>query len=107
MVRLIEDLEEFKAALAEAGDKLVVVDFTASWCGPCKVIGPKFDAMASVPDNRNVVFLKVDVDEAGDVAALYEVNCMPTFLFFKNGEKIDNFSGANHVLLEQKVVALR
>uniref|UniRef100_A0A8C5B2S8 Thioredoxin domain-containing protein n=1 Tax=Gadus morhua TaxID=8049 RepID=A0A8C5B2S8_GADMO len=75
--------EEFQAALAEAGDNLVVVDFTASWCGPCKVIGPKF-----VVKNRNVVFLKVDVDEAADVAAHYEVNCMPTFLFFKNGEKV-------------------
>uniref|UniRef100_A0A8C5BWN7 Thioredoxin domain-containing protein n=1 Tax=Gadus morhua TaxID=8049 RepID=A0A8C5BWN7_GADMO len=98
---------KFQAALAEAGDNLVVVDFTASWCGPCKVIGPKFVAMAALPENRNVVFLKVDVDEAADVAAHYEVNCMPTFLFFKNGEKIDNFAGANHILLEQKVVAMR
>uniref|UniRef100_A0A8C5CMG3 Thioredoxin n=1 Tax=Gadus morhua TaxID=8049 RepID=A0A8C5CMG3_GADMO len=101
-VRGCSDRMKFQAALAEAGDNLVVVDFTASWCGPCKVIGPKF-----VVKNRNVVFLKVDVDEAADVAAHYEVNCMPTFLFFKNGEKIDNFAGANHILLEQKVVAMR
>uniref|UniRef100_A0A8C5FED9 Thioredoxin n=1 Tax=Gadus morhua TaxID=8049 RepID=A0A8C5FED9_GADMO len=106
-VSQVYKMEEFQAALAEAGDNLVVVDFTASWCGPCKVIGPKFVAMAALPENRNVVFLKVDVDEAADVAAHYEVNCMPTFLFFKNGEKIDNFAGANHILLEQKVVAMR
>ncbi|KAG7270329.1 hypothetical protein CRUP_007030 [Coryphaenoides rupestris] len=65
MVVFVDDLDDFIAKLSEAGDKLVVVDFTASWCGPCKVIGPKFDVMASLPENSKVVFLKVDVDDAG------------------------------------------
>ncbi|KAJ3584914.1 hypothetical protein NHX12_013637 [Muraenolepis orangiensis] len=87
MVPFIEDMDAFQAALSAAGDKLVVVDFTATWCGPCKLIGPKFVAMAAKAENSQVVFLKVDVDDAGDIAEFYEVTCMPSFLFFRNGEK--------------------
>ncbi|XP_068611750.1 thioredoxin-like [Brachionichthys hirsutus] len=95
MVREVKNLGEFKALLKDAGDKLVVVDFTASWCGPCKVIGPIFEAQSKLPENANVIFLKVDVDEADDVSTEYKISCMPTFQFYKNGEKIKEFSGAN------------
>uniref|UniRef100_A0A7N8YIW1 Thioredoxin n=1 Tax=Mastacembelus armatus TaxID=205130 RepID=A0A7N8YIW1_9TELE len=71
--------DEFRALLKEAGDKLVVVDFSATWCGPCKKIAPEYEDLSKKPENKNVVFLKVDVDEA-------EV-CMPTFHFYKNGKK--------------------
>ncbi|CAG5959817.1 unnamed protein product [Menidia menidia] len=64
MVREVENLEDFNKILKEAGEKLVVVDFTATWCGPCKQIGPKFEDLSKQPENSNVVFLKVDVDEA-------------------------------------------
>nr|ACJ12082.1 thioredoxin [Bombina orientalis] len=105
MVRHIENLEEFKQALVDAGDKLVVVDFTATWCGPCKMIAPFFKSLSEkYPD---VVFLKVDVDDAQDVAASCDIKCMPTFHFYKNGEKVHDFSGANQNTLEQKVVELK
>ncbi|KAM4808617.1 thioredoxin-like [Rhinophrynus dorsalis] len=105
MVRQIENLDEFKKVLAEAGGKLVVVDFTATWCGPCKMIAPFF---ASLSDKyTDVVFIKVDVDDAQDVASHCEIKCMPTFHFYKNGDKIHEFSGANQASLEQKVVELR
>ncbi|KAI4884985.1 hypothetical protein NFI96_020251, partial [Prochilodus magdalenae] len=87
--------EDFEAALRNAGDKLVVVDFTASWCGPCRMIGPYFKKLSQSPDNKNVVFLKVDVDEAQDVASSCGIRSMPTFHFYKNGEKVEEFSGAN------------
>ncbi|XP_053321833.1 thioredoxin-like [Spea bombifrons] len=105
MVRQIENLDEFNKALAEAGSKLVVVDFTATWCGPCKMIAPFFQSLSEkYPD---VVFLKVDVDDAQDVAAHCNIKCMPTFQFYKDGARVHEFSGANQSNLEQKVQELR
>uniref|UniRef100_A0A4W5K1J0 Thioredoxin n=1 Tax=Hucho hucho TaxID=62062 RepID=A0A4W5K1J0_9TELE len=107
MIIVIEDKDSFLNALKEAGDKLVVVDFTATWCGPCKNIAPFFKELSENPENSNVVFLKVDVDEAADVSQYCEIKCMPTFHFYKNGKKVDDFSGANQATLEEKVKALK
>ncbi|XP_044039527.1 thioredoxin [Siniperca chuatsi] len=107
MVREVHNLEEFKAILKEAGDKLVVVDFTATWCGPCKQIGPEFEKESANPENKNVIFLKVDVDEADDVSSSCNINCMPTFQFYKNGEKVFEFSGANKATLIEQLKAFR
>jgi thioredoxin 1 len=60
MVVEVKTKGEFDAALSAAGDKLVVVDFTASWCGPCQRIKPEFEAMSK--EMTDVVFIKVDVD---------------------------------------------
>ncbi|XP_075451369.1 thioredoxin-like [Ascaphus truei] len=104
MVRHIGNLDEFKQSLADAGSKLVVVDFTATWCGPCKMIAPFFEGLSE--KYQEVVFLKVDVDDAQDVATHCDIKCMPTFHFYKNCEKIHEFSGANQSSLEQKVKEL-
>ncbi|MGH0123853.1 UNVERIFIED_CONTAM: hypothetical protein FKN15_063403 [Acipenser sinensis] len=93
MVRFIESKAEFEEALKDAGSMLVIVDFTATWCGPCKMISPVFEELAQ--DHKDVVFLKVDVDDAQDVAEMCKVSSMPTFQFFKNGQKVEEFSGAN------------
>ncbi|KAI3376332.1 hypothetical protein L3Q82_016814, partial [Scortum barcoo] len=98
--------DEFLSILKENKDKLVVVDFTASWCGPCKMIGPEFDRLSKLPEYANVVFLKVDVDDGSDVSEHCKINCMPTFQFYKNGEKVDEFSGANKDTLVEKINAL-
>jgi thioredoxin 1 len=94
MVHTVSSKDDFESRLASAGDKLVIVDFFATWCGPCKVIAPRLEALEK--ETPNVVFLKVDVDECEDVAMEHKISCMPTFLFFKNGKKIDDFSGANY-----------
>ncbi|CAN9509296.1 unnamed protein product [Ophioblennius macclurei] len=107
MVREVENLDDFQNILKEAGGKLVVVDFTATWCGPCKQIAPKFAEMADDPENANVVFIKVDVDEAEDVSSHCGISCMPTFHFYKNQQKVDEFSGANVAQLIEKLKALR
>ncbi|GAB6022345.1 Thioredoxin-2 [Chamberlinius hualienensis] len=105
MVHLVSDKADFDNQLAEAGKKLVVVDFFAQWCGPCKIIAPKVEAMSQV--YTDVVFLKVDVDENDEVAATYKISCMPTFAFFKNGKLVHEFSGANEEMLKSTVEKLR
>lgn len=101
MVKLIESKDAFLEALKSAGDKLVVVDFSATWCGPCKMIKPFFHSLCE--KYSNVVFLEVDVDDCQDVAADCEVKCMPTFQFYKKGEKVGEFSGANKEKLEATI----
>ncbi|XP_057427815.1 thioredoxin H-type-like [Lotus japonicus] len=72
--------------------KLIVVDFTASWCGPCRFIAPILAEIAKkLP---HVVFLKVDVDELKTVAEEWNVEAMPTFLFLKEGKAVDKVVGA-------------
>nr|XP_053643442.1 thioredoxin-2-like [Cherax quadricarinatus]UCU83347.1 thioredoxin [Cherax quadricarinatus]UQI50501.1 thioredoxin [Cherax quadricarinatus] len=99
MVHQVSDKEDFDKKLSEAGDKLVIVDFYATWCGPCKMIAPKLEAMSE--EMTDVVFLKVDVDECEDVAMEHQISCMPTFVFFKGGQKIESFSGANEVKIRE------
>ncbi|XP_062097839.1 thioredoxin H1-like [Humulus lupulus] len=75
--------------------QLVVVDFTAAWCGPCRIIAPAFDELAK--NTPNVLFLKVDIDELLDVSTEWKIRSVPTFLFIKEGKLVDSFSGANKV----------
>lgn len=91
---------EFKNQLASTG-KLVIVDFTASWCGPCSRIAPFYKQLSE--KFPQAVFLKVDIDVCEDTALAHGVTSMPTFMFFKNNTKIDRFSGADTKLLEEKV----
>ncbi|CAH1392479.1 unnamed protein product [Nezara viridula] len=101
----IKDADDLQNKLKEAGDNLVVIDFHATWCGPCRKIGPKYEEFAgSYPD---VMFLKVDVDECEDIAAQYEISVMPTFIFVKNGKKIEAFSGGNEDKLKEVICQLK
>jgi thioredoxin len=95
----------FNTFLQNAGDKIVAVDFTATWCGPCKMIGPRFVAMST--EMTDCSFCKIDVDEAQDVAAMYGIKSMPTFMFFRHGTKMDEFSGADENRLRGCLNGLR
>ena len=72
----------------------VLVDFWAEWCGPCKMIGPVIDQVAAELDGQAKVG-KVNVDEARELAAKYNVRSIPLLLFFKNGEVKDQIVGAS------------
>ncbi|XP_061874238.1 thioredoxin [Colius striatus] len=104
MVKSVGSLSEFEEELKSAGDKLVVVDFSATWCGPCKMIKPFFHGL--VEKYGDVVFIEVDVDDAQDVATHCDVKCMPTFQFYKSGKKVQEFSGANKEKLEETIKSL-
>eukprot|EP00047_Mylnosiga_fluctuans_P001568 m.220950 g.220950 ORF g.220950 m.220950 type:complete len:111 (-) comp10483_c0_seq1:65-397(-) len=84
----------------------VALDFTAKWCGPCRMIGPKFVAMAA--EFPNVHFAKVDVDEAQDVASEVGIAAMPTFQFYHNGQQNTGLAitGANEAKLRASVASL-
>ncbi|XP_055907981.1 thioredoxin-2 [Eupeodes corollae] len=94
MVYQVKSKSDFDGQLQAAGSKLVVVDFFATWCGPCKMIAPRLEELSTQYADK-VVVLKVDVDECEDIAVDYNISSMPTFVFIKNSAKIDEFSGAN------------
>mmetsp|Transcript_10812 Transcript_10812/g.13590 ORF Transcript_10812/g.13590 Transcript_10812/m.13590 type:complete len:100 (-) Transcript_10812:3739-4038(-) len=82
----IKTLAEFEGL--KAGDKPLIVDFTASWCPPCKRIAPIYERLAG--ENPDIVFKKVDVDEASEVAQANGIACMPTFKLFKGGAEVES-----------------
>jgi thioredoxin 1 len=75
------------------GDKPVLVDFHADWCGPCKMMAPVIEQFSKEMEG-NVRILKVDVDRNPKAAAVYQVQGVPTFILFKNGKIIWRQSGA-------------
>lgn len=100
-VKTVLEDSMFQVELAAAGPKLVVVDFTATWCGPCKRIAPFFDELST--KYPKAVFLKVDVDQCQETAAANGVSAMPTFICFRNKTKIDKIQGADNKALEDKI----
>jgi len=105
MVHLIESMADFDEQVKNAGAKIVVIDFFATWCGPCKVIAPVLEKLAQQYAS-NIVVVKVDVDECEELAMKYEISSMPTFVFLKDGEKVESFSGANPDKLQKTIVQL-
>ena len=88
-------MDAWAALLERAGaeDAAVVVDFTATWCGPCQKIAPRFAEMAAA--QRRALFVKVDVDELEDVAEECGVSAIPTFLVYAAGELAGRVEGAD------------
>ncbi len=76
-----------------AGDKLVVIDLWAEWCGPCRSIGPSVEELAEEYEGRAVIG-KYNVDDEAELSIDYKVRSVPTLLFFKNGQLVDKIVGA-------------
>lgn len=104
MPTFLKNLTEYKGFVSKKG--LVVVDFYADWCGPCKFIAPIFEEWSK--KYTDVAFGKVNVDEADDIASEEAIEAMPTFIFYKDGQVIKKIQGADQSqilsILEKKGV---
>ena len=100
MLHILEDtnlrLSDLLSQKTNAGKDFekVVLYFTATWCGPCKKIAPVVEELANSEESRDSnLFVKIDVDEFEELMNECEVNCMPTFHFYKGGVKVDTLEG--------------
>ena len=97
----VTDDSSFVDKLSEAGQRLVVVDFFATWCGPCNMIAPFVKSLCV--KYPTVMFMKVDVDKCPGTAAANNVSAMPTFIFFRGRVELERIRGADKTQLENKV----
>jgi len=86
-------------------DKLVVIDFYATWCGPCRMISPYLEELSTDPtlNEKGVLFYKVDVDKLADVAQEVGITAMPTFICYREGKKVEELVGASKDRLKHMI----
>jgi thioredoxin 1 len=97
------DTSNFQAEVMDS-DKTVIVDFWATWCGPCRQVAPVLDSIAEEHDELSVV--KIDIDANPQIAQHYGVMSVPTLLVIKNGEVVKTVVGAKpKVVLERELLA--
>ena len=82
MLKHINSVAEFDSEIKEG---LVLVDFFATWCGPCRMLSPVLEEVSN--ENPDLKVLKIDVDEVGPLAARFGISSIPTLILFKNGER--------------------
>jgi len=105
-VKVMKDDDAFKEAIKEASDKQnkVVVDFNATWCGPCKAIAPLFASLSS--KFQDITFLSVDVDKCKGVATLLNIGSIPTFHYYVGDTLVKQQIGADKTKLEGNIKSL-
>ena len=102
---MVQEINDKGAYDAKKASGKLVVDYHATWCGPCKVIAPKIEALAQ--EYSDIAFIKVDVDKGSDIAQEEKISAMPTFRFFNNGQKVGEVVGANEAAIRQEVEKLK
>jgi len=86
-----ENLEELKS-----GNKIVLMDVWAPWCGPCRMLGPVIDDLAKENEGTEGVFIgKANIDETPDISEEYKIRSVPTVIIFKDGEEVEKITGAH------------
>ncbi|CAG9532026.1 unnamed protein product [Cercopithifilaria johnstoni] len=102
VVRELPDDLTFSQFIADAATKLVVIDFYAEWCGPCRMISPHVERLSE--KYLQVVFIKVNVEICRQTSIQLGINAMPTFVFLYNGSEVDRMMGSNVEMLETKII---
>ncbi|PJF18465.1 Thioredoxin [Paramicrosporidium saccamoebae] len=102
MVQSVTSLSALQELISSG--KPVAIDFYAVWCGPCKAISPKFEQWAA--KYTGVTFIKVDVDQAAEIAGAMQITAMPTFMFFKDGKKVETVVGADPSKVEAAIAQI-
>ncbi|KAG9842103.1 DUF1000-domain-containing protein, partial [Aureobasidium melanogenum] len=101
----IESPQQFSSLLSSS--RIVVTDFYADWCGPCKAIAPFYEQLAnSLSRPNHITFTKVNTDNQRDIAQTYNITAMPTFMVFKNGRETQRIRGADPKALDAAVKSL-
>ncbi len=104
--RVLTVTDESFAGDIEASEGLAIVDFWATWCGPCRIVAPIIDQLANDYGGRGVTVGKLDVDENPGISARFGVRSIPSILFFKDGKHVDTLVGAvPKVQFEEKIEA--
>lgn len=87
-MKIVEN-NEFRSEI-ESG--VTVVDFFATWCGPCKMLSPVLEGLAGEMEGK-VNFIKVDIDQSLELASEFQISSVPTMVIFKDGQKVDQLVG--------------
>ena len=90
MIIHVKDLNEFKEKTASGR---VLVDFFATWCGPCKMLAPVLEDIDNKKEAGDLLIVKVDVDEAGEIAAMFGIQSIPTLFLFNDGKIVNKALG--------------
>ena len=90
MIIHVSNLEEFNEKIASGR---VLVDFFATWCGPCKMLAPVLEEVDQRKEAGDLLIVKVDVDEAGEIAMKYGIQSIPTLFLFENGKMVKHALG--------------
>ncbi|KAB8265166.1 thioredoxin-like protein [Aspergillus pseudonomiae] len=101
VVASLQSHSEFQT-LINSG-QVVIIDFWAPWCGPCRFISPVFEKLASDQAFSSIKFVKVNTDEQDDIATEVGIRSLPTFMVFQGGQQVDQLVGASPPALEQLV----
>ena len=88
-------------------NNIVLLDFWAEWCGPCKMMLPVLEMIDEKYKDKNVVIGKINVEESEEIAAAFKINSIPTLIFFKNGKIKDGIiGGVPQQVIEEKIEKL-
>ncbi|XP_043700556.1 thioredoxin H9-like isoform X2 [Telopea speciosissima] len=105
-IHLITTKESWDEKISEANNsgKFVVVNFSASWCGPCRMLAPFYSELSE--KYPSLMFVIVDVDELTEFSSSWDIRATPTFFILKDGQQVDKLVGANKPELLKKIIKI-